>query len=87
MIRDKIINSRLTKQILNLLMFQGAEQVTHFCRLLHEKMPDSSALSGGMGAPGSDVIHQPKPLSESQRIRKVIVELIETERQYVKVSG
>ena len=60
-------------------LLQGAEQVTHFCRRLHEKDPD--------GVTYESAELQPKPLSESQRIRKVIIELIETERQYVKVSG
>jgi len=41
---------------------------------------------------GSDFLNNPelaqnyKPLSESQKLRKVIMELIETEKVYVKVS-
>ena len=57
---------------------QGAEQVTHFCRLLHSPMPDPLQSDGEPP--------QSKPLTDSQRIRKVVVELIETERAYVKVS-
>lgn len=34
----------------------------------------------------SHVHHNSKPLSEAQKLRKVIMELIETERAYVKVS-
>ena len=33
----------------------------------------------------SHVHHNSKPLSEAQKLRKVIMELIETERAYVKV--
>ena len=57
-------------------LFQGAEQVTHLCRLLH-------GHSGKMS--NNEVAPPCKPLSDSQRIRKVIRELIETERHYVKV--
>ena len=57
-------------------VFQGAEQVTHLCRLLH----------GHQGKMSNNEVAPPcKPLSDSQRIRKVIRELIETERHYVKV--
>ena len=59
---------------------QGAEQVTHFCRLLPSP-PEVAMSSGGESQPLN------KPLSDSQRIRKVIRELLETERQYVKVRS
>ena len=51
-------------------------QVTHFCRLLHAP-----------GEPGLTAVEpQMRSMNEAQRIRKVVVELVETERQYVKVS-
>ena len=62
---------------LDLVSVQGAEQVTHLCRLLH----------GHTGKMTNNEVAPPcKPLSDSQRIRKVIRELIETERHYVKVE-
>ena len=57
---------------------QGAEQVTHFCRLLHQHQP----LPDNMG---DHQLPPQKPLSDSQKLRKVILELIDTERCYVKV--
>ncbi|XP_050393235.1 protein still life, isoform SIF type 1 isoform X3 [Patella vulgata] len=53
-------------------LLKGAEQVTAICR-----DPNSKA----------EVIERPvtpRPLSDAQRMRKVIMELIETERAYVK---
>ena len=51
---------------------QTAEQVTMFCRQQIEYADDE----------------EPKPsiqLSQAQKLRKVIVELVDTERSYVKV--
>ena len=51
---------------------QTAEQVTMFCRQQIEYSDDE----------------EPKPsvhLSQAQKLRKVIVELVDTERSYVKV--
>ena len=66
------------------LCFQGAEQVTHFCRQLNGRTDADVTPPVTSAALSDDAAN--RPLSESQRIRKVIVELIETERQYVKVS-
>ena len=52
---------------------QSAEQVTAICR---SKSGGNSAVDG---APGT------RSLSDAQRMRKVIMELVETERAYVKV--
>ncbi len=60
---------------------QGAEQVTHFCRLLHQHQPLPDAAMGD-----ADQLPPQRPLSDSQKLRKVILELIDTERCYVKVS-
>ena len=52
---------------------QSAEQVTLFCRQQVEYSDDDQ---------------EPKPsvqLSNAQKLRKVIVELVDTERSYVKV--
>jgi len=53
---------------------QSAEQVTLFCRQQIEYSDDE----------------EPKPsihLSQAQKLRKVIIELVNTERSYVKVSN
>ena len=82
-----LLNRKLLKiyiyyaSVLDIAVFsswQGAEQVTHFCRLLHSPLTEESTMP--------EDFPPVKPLSDSQRIRKVIVELIETEKQYVKVS-
>ena len=52
---------------------QRAEQVTLFCRQQFEYSDDD----------------EPKPsvhLSQAQKLRKVIIELVNTERSYVKVN-
>lgn len=52
---------------------QRAEQVTLFCRQQVEYSDDE----------------EPKPsvhLSQAQKLRKVIIELVDTERSYVKVN-
>uniref|UniRef100_A0A8W8JLZ7 T-lymphoma invasion and metastasis-inducing protein 2 n=1 Tax=Magallana gigas TaxID=29159 RepID=A0A8W8JLZ7_MAGGI len=54
-------------------LIKNAEQVTAICRTGSEP----SVLD-------SHVHHNCKPLSEAQKLRKVIMELIETERAYVK---
>ncbi len=63
--------------LMYIVYLQGAEQVTHFCRLLHQRAPMDNM--NGEDQP------QMKVLSDSQKLRKVIMELIETERHYVKV--
>ena len=67
------ISEMSSEQIDHLL--QGAEQVTHFCRLLHSPLRENVSCDEPLPT---------KPLSDSQRIWKVIVELIETERAYLK---
>lgn len=51
---------------------QGADQVTAICRTdVDPKL--------------AETLQGTKPLSEAQKLRKVIMELIDTERAYVKV--
>lgn len=61
-------------------LLQGAEQVTHFCRLLHSKHGDRIEVDGS--APSDD--SNGKQLTEGDRLRKVVKELISTERLYVR---
>ncbi|KAK3097345.1 hypothetical protein FSP39_008828 [Pinctada imbricata] len=53
-------------------LLQGADQVTSICRQRNDSDENGQAI------PPS------KPLSEAQKLRKVIMELIDTERAYVK---
>ncbi|XP_021361265.1 protein still life, isoform SIF type 1-like [Mizuhopecten yessoensis] len=54
-------------------LVESADQVTAICRT-----GSDNAMTN------TDIVHNYKPLSESQKLRKVIMELIETERAYVK---
>lgn len=69
---SKICKSR-TVEISLFVYTQRAEQVTLFCRQQVEYSDDD----------------EPKPsvhLSQAQKLRKVIIELVDTERSYVKVN-
>ena len=93
---------------------QGTEQVTAFCRGLHdmnpppEAVPSSSFSSASSSTSSSSSSLSPSPvspappgtaaavaaaaaaqrqLSHADKLRKVISELVETEKTYVKVSG
>ncbi|XP_033741186.1 protein still life, isoform SIF type 1-like isoform X2 [Pecten maximus] len=55
-------------------LLESADQVTAICRT-----GSDNTMANNM-----DSVHNYKPLSESQKLRKVIMELIETERAYVK---
>ena len=53
--------------------------MTHFCRLSYEQKAGEAQRN-----------HEPpttKPLSDAQKLRKVIMELVNTERQYNKVRN
>lgn len=80
-------------------LFQSTEQVTPFCRSLHDMNPlecptsssSSSSSSSLSPSPVSALPPTPGPaaqrqLSHADKLRKVINELVETERTYVKVS-
>lgn len=65
---------------------QSTEQVAAFCRSLHEMNPSECISS----SPSPDSPFPPpataRQLSDADKLRKVICELVETERTYVKVS-
>ncbi len=75
---------------------QSTEQVTAFCHNLHEMNPtegpvscsSSSSTSSFSSSPISPlpVLFTPRQLSDADKLRKVISELVDTERTYVKVS-
>lgn len=56
---------------------QSAEQVTHLCRMANERLDSDEDTP-------SFVLPVIQPLSETQKLRKVILELVNTERSYVK---
>ncbi|MCJ8739800.1 hypothetical protein PDJAM_G00051430 [Pangasius djambal] len=57
---------------------KSTEQVAAFCRSLHEMNPSSEAASSSSSS------SLPRQLSDADKLRKVICELVETERTYVK---
>lgn len=65
---------------------QSTEQVAAFCRSLHEMNPSECVSS----SPSPDSPFPPpatlRQLSDADKLRKVVCELVETERTYVKVS-
>lgn len=62
---------------------QSTEQVTAFCRSLHEMSPSDSSPSPQDAT--SPQLATTRQLSDADKLRKVICELLETERTYVKV--
>lgn len=71
------------EQIENLI--KTAEQVTECCRAPLERR--RSSLAGSTGSSGSSTVPFSTParhLSDAEKLRKVIMELIDTERTYVK---
>uniref|UniRef100_A0A672G2W1 TIAM Rac1 associated GEF 1b n=1 Tax=Salarias fasciatus TaxID=181472 RepID=A0A672G2W1_SALFA len=69
---------------LSSLLFQSTEQVAAFCRSLHDMNPSECVSS----SPSPDSPFPPpaalRQLSDADKLRKVICELVETERTYVK---
>ncbi|XP_077977644.1 rho guanine nucleotide exchange factor TIAM1-like [Glandiceps talaboti] len=63
-------------------LLQNAEQVTKFCRQLHIRDDPIIELKTTVEVVEKDTVS--KQISEAQKIRKVIRELIDTERSYVK---
>lgn len=64
---------------------KSTEQVAAFCRSLHEMNPsDCSAPPQDCAGPQLSTMRQ---LTDADKLRKVICELLETERTYVKVRG
>uniref|UniRef100_A0A672KUU5 TIAM Rac1 associated GEF 1 n=1 Tax=Sinocyclocheilus grahami TaxID=75366 RepID=A0A672KUU5_SINGR len=67
--------------------FCSTEQVAAFCRSLHEMNPSSEVVSSSSGPESSSLPPSnatPRQLSDADKLRKVICELVETERTYVK---
>lgn len=64
---------------------QSTEQVAAFCRSLHEMNPcECSAPPQDCAGPQLSTMRQ---LTDADKLRKVICELLETERTYVKVRA
>lgn len=66
---------------------KSTEQVAAFCRSLHEMNPSSEVISSSSGPESSSLPPNnatPRQLSDADKLRKVICELVETERTYVK---
>ncbi|XP_050984916.1 rho guanine nucleotide exchange factor TIAM1 isoform X4 [Labeo rohita] len=69
------------------LLHLSTEQVAAFCRSLHEMNPSSEVVSSPSGPESSSLPPSnatPRQLSDADKLRKVICELVETERTYVK---
>lgn len=68
-----------------LVISQSAEQITELCRGFH------STRTSTMEAPAESQDPPSRPparhLSDADRLRKVIQELVDTEKSYVKVKG
>uniref|UniRef100_A0A8C0Y1E8 TIAM Rac1 associated GEF 1 n=1 Tax=Cyprinus carpio carpio TaxID=630221 RepID=A0A8C0Y1E8_CYPCA len=66
---------------------RSTEQVAAFCRSLHEMNPSSEVIASSSGPESSSLPPSnatPRQLSDADKLRKVICELVETERTYVK---
>lgn len=68
------------------LLLQSTEQVTAFCRSLHDMNPSECLSSSPSPDSPFPSPLTPRQLSDADKLRKVICELVETERTYVKVS-
>ncbi|XP_035289285.1 T-lymphoma invasion and metastasis-inducing protein 1-like isoform X2 [Anguilla anguilla] len=60
------------------------EQVSGFSRGLQEMSPSDSSSPVSPDSPGPPLATTPRQLSDADKLRKVISELVETERTYVK---
>jgi hypothetical protein len=66
--------------------FQTAEQVTGFCRSPVETR--KSSPTGSVASSHSQALLTPsRQLSDAEKLRKVVLELVDTERTYVKVRA
>uniref|UniRef100_A0A8C1I9Z7 TIAM Rac1 associated GEF 1a n=1 Tax=Cyprinus carpio TaxID=7962 RepID=A0A8C1I9Z7_CYPCA len=62
----------------------STEQVTAFCRNLHDMNPTEEPVSCSSPISTLPVPFTPRQLSDADKLRKVISELVDTERTYVK---
>lgn len=70
-------------EIENLL--KSAEQVTTYCRSPQETR--RSSPTGSVTSSASNAVLTPsRQLTDAEKLRKVILELVDTERAYVKVN-
>ncbi|KAF8767388.1 Protein still life like protein [Argiope bruennichi] len=76
-----LLASQLSAEQIETLI-KTAEQVTEYCRMPLEQRRLSS-LAGSSASSGSFTLN-PRQLTEAEKLRKVIMELIETEKTYVK---
>ncbi|CAL1273486.1 unnamed protein product [Larinioides sclopetarius] len=76
-----LLTSQLSAEQIETLI-KTAEQVTEYCRMPLEQRRLSS-LAGSSASSGSFTLN-PRQLTEAEKLRKVIMELIETEKTYVK---
>lgn len=70
-------------EIENLL--KTAEQVTTYCRSPQETRKSSPTGSVTSSATSNAVLTPSRQLTDAEKLRKVILELVDTERAYVKV--
>ncbi|KAG8188453.1 hypothetical protein JTE90_008018 [Oedothorax gibbosus] len=81
-----LLTSQLSAEQIETLI-KTAEQVTEYCRMPIEHQRRLSSLAGGSsaGSSGSGSFLQPtRQLTEAEKLRKVIMELLDTEKTYVK---
>lgn len=79
------LTSNITTVLSSPFSPKSTEQVTAFCRSLHEMNPsDCSAPPQDCAGPQLSTMRQ---LTDADKLRKVICELLETERTYVKVRA
>lgn len=71
-------------EIENLL--KTAEQVTTYCRSPQETRKSSPTGSVTSSAASNAVLTPSRQLTDAEKLRKVILELVDTERAYVRVS-
>uniref|UniRef100_A0A3B4UEQ2 TIAM Rac1 associated GEF 1 n=1 Tax=Seriola dumerili TaxID=41447 RepID=A0A3B4UEQ2_SERDU len=64
--------------------FKSTEQVAAFCRSLHDMNPSECVSSSPSPDSPFPPPATPRQLSDADKLRKVICELVETERTYVK---
>ena len=81
--RPKTSSRTSSFEIENLL--KSAEQVTTYCRSPQETR--RSSPTGSVTSSASNAVMTPsRQLTDAEKLRKVVLELVDTERAYVKVK-
>lgn len=83
--RQKQSSRTSSFEIENLL--KTAEQVTTYCRSPQETRKSSPTGSVTSSATSNAVMTPSRQLTDAEKLRKVILELVDTERAYVKVNS